>query len=69
MQLFDRGGEAVLHYEYRMPFAEWFHRYPAGEEISGPGSGLFRPGPIPLDGMPTDERASASGRESPDRGR
>ncbi|MGJ3561439.1 hypothetical protein ACR6C2_37055 [Streptomyces sp. INA 01156] len=46
-----------------MPFAEWFHRYPAGEETSGPGSGLFRPGPIPLDGMPTDETASASGRD------
>ncbi|MCX5173438.1 SMI1/KNR4 family protein [Streptomyces antibioticus] len=44
--------------EYRMSFAEWLYRYLIGEDMSGPNSAVFYPGPVQLRHLPMtpDER-------------
>ncbi|TGZ12773.1 hypothetical protein DV517_68570 [Streptomyces sp. S816] len=44
--------DAQDFYEYRMSFAEWLYRYLAGEDMFGPGSAAFYPGPVVFESMP-----------------
>ncbi|SDT83439.1 SMI1 / KNR4 family (SUKH-1) [Streptomyces sp. TLI_053] len=39
-------------YEYRMSFAEWLYRYLIGEDMVGPNSSTFYPGPVLLEPLP-----------------
>ncbi|WP_165986649.1 SMI1/KNR4 family protein [Streptomyces sp. YIM 98790] len=50
---FDRDEDEF--YEYRMDFGEWLYRYLVGEDMFGPGSAVFYPGPVKLDRWPTGE--------------
>ncbi|MDX2811894.1 SMI1/KNR4 family protein [Streptomyces sp. PA03-5A] len=44
--------------EHRVSFAEWLHRYLIGEDMTGPNSSAFYPGPVRLEHLPMapDER-------------
>ncbi|MFE9173318.1 SMI1/KNR4 family protein [Streptomyces kebangsaanensis] len=48
-------GDEQDFYEYQMPFSEWLHRYLTGEDMFGPGSAVFYPGPVVFESMPTTE--------------
>ncbi|MEV7595786.1 SMI1/KNR4 family protein [Kitasatospora sp. NPDC089797] len=39
-------------YEYRMSFTEWLYRYLIGEDMVGPNSSAFYPGPVLLEPLP-----------------
>lgn len=54
--------------EYRMSFAEWLYRYLIGEDMAGPNSAAFYPGPVQMQLLPmsADERPALS--YGPDRG-
>ncbi|MEU3949620.1 SMI1/KNR4 family protein [Streptomyces sp. NPDC029526] len=67
-RLFACNGDEALYYEYRMPFPEWLHRYLVGEDMFGPGSGVFYPGPIVLESMPMSATDPMVRRKGPDRG-
>lgn len=45
-------GDEQDFYEYRMPFGEWLYRYLTGEDMPGPGSAVFYPGPVVFESMP-----------------
>ncbi|MGF0175933.1 hypothetical protein ACQF36_37355 [Streptomyces sp. Marseille-Q5077] len=36
-----------------MSFAEWLYRYLIGEDMAGPNSSAFYPGPVKLEHLPT----------------
>ncbi|MFE4334433.1 hypothetical protein ACFRQM_35035 [Streptomyces sp. NPDC056831] len=38
--------------EHWMPFAEWLHRYLIGDDMTGPNSSAFYPGPVKLEHLP-----------------
>lgn len=44
--------------EHRMSFSEWLYRYLIGEDMAGPNSSAFYPGPVKLQHLPmsADER-------------
>ncbi|WP_258044471.1 SMI1/KNR4 family protein [Streptomyces sp. SM11] len=39
-------------FEYAMGFSEWLYRYLAGEDVFGPNSSYFYPGPVALQDLP-----------------
>ncbi|MEU3255999.1 SMI1/KNR4 family protein [Streptomyces sp. NPDC006997] len=49
--LFVENGEGEF-FEYSMGFAEWLWRWLVGEEMAGPGSSAFYPGPVALQDLP-----------------
>ncbi|TLQ48360.1 hypothetical protein FEF34_20950 [Streptomyces marianii] len=55
-------------FEYAMGFAEWLYRYLVGEDMAGPETSSFYPGPVILRDLPMmpDERPPT--RRGPDRG-
>ncbi|WP_432124428.1 SMI1/KNR4 family protein [Streptomyces sp. C10-9-1] len=63
----SNGDEPVL-YDYRVDFAEWFHRYLIGEPMFGPGSEAFYEGPVVLESMPLKEGDEVRVWYGPDRG-
>jgi hypothetical protein len=67
-RLFSCGGDEALYYEYDMPFTEWLHQYLVGEDMFGPGSGVFYAGPILFESMPTSETEPLTSWEGPERG-
>ncbi|WP_171110466.1 MULTISPECIES: SMI1/KNR4 family protein [Streptomyces] len=38
--------------EHRLSFTEWLHRYLIGEDMTGPNSSAFYPGPVKLQHLP-----------------
>ncbi|MFG3397905.1 SMI1/KNR4 family protein [Streptomyces parvus] len=60
-------GDEQNFYEYRMPFAEWIYRYLAGENMLGPNSGVFSPGPIMLESMPMNPEERSETWYGPER--
>ncbi|AUY53617.1 SMI1/KNR4 family protein [Streptomyces sp. CB01881] len=54
-------------YEYEMGFAEWLYRYLAGEDMIGPGSGVFYPGPVLIEDLPRSPGDRVVERRGPDR--
>ncbi|GAA2810822.1 hypothetical protein GCM10010441_39320 [Kitasatospora paracochleata] len=55
-------------YEYRMSFAEWLYRYLIGEDVIGPNSSAFYPGPVLLDRLPMSPGDRTVRTYGPDRG-
>ncbi|MFG3002241.1 SMI1/KNR4 family protein [Streptomyces sp. NPDC048340] len=39
-------------FTYAMSFSEWLYRYLIGEDMSGPNSSYFHPGPVQLESLP-----------------
>ncbi|MFB7621025.1 SMI1/KNR4 family protein [Kitasatospora sp. NPDC056181] len=71
----DRSGQricAVKHdgswFEYRMSFSEWLYRYLVGEDMVGPNSSAFYPGPVLLELLPMSTYDRPAPRYGPDRG-
>ncbi|MFK0173926.1 SMI1/KNR4 family protein [Streptomyces sp. NPDC090306] len=54
--------------EHSMSFAEWLYRHLAGEDMSGPSSGAFYPGPVPLQRLPMSACDRPEPWYGPDRG-
>ncbi|MFD7335732.1 SMI1/KNR4 family protein [Streptomyces violascens] len=54
--------------EYRMSFAEWLYRYLIGEDMAGPNSSAFYPGPVKLEHLPMSADERPEPRYGPDRG-
>lgn len=42
-------------YRYDMTFSEWLYRYLSGEDMAGPNSSAFYPGPVRFDALPGAE--------------
>lgn len=51
-----------------MGFAEWIYRYLIGEEMAGPGSSAFYPGPVSLRDLPMAPEDRPAVRHGPARG-
>ncbi|MFD4907543.1 SMI1/KNR4 family protein [Kitasatospora purpeofusca] len=71
----DRTGHricAVDHdgywYEYRMSFSEWLYRYLVGENMVGPNSSAFYPGPVLLEPLPMSPDDRPAPMYGPERG-
>ncbi|MEU9091500.1 SMI1/KNR4 family protein [Streptomyces sp. NPDC048428] len=54
--------------EHRMCFAEWLCRYLIGEDMSGPNSAAFYPGPVQLRHLPMSADERPEPWDGPDRG-
>jgi hypothetical protein len=54
--------------EHRMSFAEWLYRYLIGEDMSGPNSAAFYPGPVKLERLPMSADERTEPWYGPDRG-
>ncbi|WP_406359536.1 SMI1/KNR4 family protein [Streptomyces sp. NBC_00715] len=54
--------------EHRMSFAEWLYRYLIGEDMSGPNSAAFNPGPVKLERLPMSPGERTKPWYGPDRG-
>lgn len=54
--------------EYRMTFAEWLYRYLIGEDMTGPNSSAFYPGPVQLMYLPMSPGERTQLRYGPPRG-
>ncbi|MFF7453188.1 SMI1/KNR4 family protein [Kitasatospora sp. NPDC008115] len=63
---FSSDGEGF--HEYDFGFAEWLYRYLAGEEVLGPGSATFHPGPLLIEDLPRSPGDRVVDRRGPDRG-
>lgn len=50
-RIFTDGGDGEF-FEYSMSFAEWLYRYLIGEDMVGPGSSAFYPGPVKMQRLP-----------------
>lgn len=71
----DRTGRricAVDHdgswYEYRISFSEWLYRYLVGEDMVGPNSSVFYPGPVLLEPLPMSPGDRPAPMYGPERG-
>ncbi|MFE2488275.1 SMI1/KNR4 family protein [Streptomyces mirabilis] len=54
--------------EHRMSFAEWLYRYLIGEDMTGPNSATFCPGPVQLQRLPMSAGDRPEPWYGPDRG-
>lgn len=61
-------GDEQDFYEYRMSFSEWLYRYLIGEDMFGPESGVFYPGPVVFESMPMSESERSTKWFGPPRG-
>ncbi|MEV1007134.1 SMI1/KNR4 family protein [Streptomyces sp. NPDC049881] len=55
-------------YEHAMDFSEWLFRYLAGEDVVGPNSAAFYPGPIKFKSLPMSRDDRGTTWYGPDRG-
>jgi len=55
-------------YEYRIGFAEWLYRFLVGEDMAGPNSSAFYPGPVVLEPLPMSQGDRPAAFHGPDRG-
>ncbi|GLW69688.1 hypothetical protein Kpho02_19870 [Kitasatospora phosalacinea] len=53
--------------EYEMGFSEWLHRYLVGEDMFGPRSGVFHPGPLMIEALPEAPGDAVTARRGPAR--
>ncbi|HET6353473.1 hypothetical protein [Streptomyces sp.] len=51
-----------------MSFAEWLYRYLIGEDMAGPNSSAFYPGPVQLRRLPMTADERSEPWSGPDRG-
>lgn len=55
-------------YRYDMSFAEWLYRYLIGEDMAGPNSSAFYPGPVTLQRLPMTAGERPQPWHGPNRG-
>ena len=55
-------------FEYSFSFAEWLYLWLIGEEVAGPGSSAFYPGPVALRDLPMTPDERPATRYGPPRG-
>jgi hypothetical protein len=55
-------------FEYSMTFSEWLYRWLIGEDVTGPNSSAFYPGPVALQDLPMTPDERPDRRYGPDRG-
>ncbi|GAA1916604.1 hypothetical protein GCM10009716_27220 [Streptomyces sodiiphilus] len=55
-------------YEYRFTFSEWLYRYLVGEDMIGPNSAAFYPGPVHFRRLPMSPEDKSVTWVGPDRG-
>ncbi|MFE1437423.1 SMI1/KNR4 family protein [Streptomyces sp. NPDC058739] len=60
-------GDEQDFFEYAMPFAEWLYRYLSGEDMFGPGSAVFYPGPVVFESLPMSEMEGSRSWYGPER--
>ncbi|MEU9171901.1 SMI1/KNR4 family protein [Streptomyces sp. NPDC048420] len=60
------GDEQDFH-EYRISFSEWLYRYLLGEDMFGPDSSVFYPGPVVFESMPMTATERSITWRGPDR--
>ncbi|WP_416985752.1 SMI1/KNR4 family protein [Streptomyces sp. T028] len=65
--LFIENGEGEF-FEYSFSFAEWLYLWLIGEEVAGPGSSAFYPGPVALQDLPMTPDERPATRYGPPRG-
>ncbi|MFE2287469.1 SMI1/KNR4 family protein [Streptomyces sp. NPDC059443] len=65
--LFIEDGDGEF-FEYSMSFSEWLYRYLAGEDMAGPNSSYFYPGPVELESRPMSQGGEVVRWYGPDRG-
>ncbi|MFG2694105.1 SMI1/KNR4 family protein [Kitasatospora sp. NPDC048407] len=53
--------------EYEMGFSEWLYRYLMGEDMLGPRSGVFYPGPLVIEDLPKSPGDAVTARRGPAR--
>ncbi|MEU5051887.1 SMI1/KNR4 family protein [Streptomyces sp. NPDC021096] len=66
-RLFVDDGEGEF-FEYSISFSEWLYRYLVGEDMAGPNSSAFYPGPVKLEGRPMSYGDETAVWYGPDRG-
>ncbi|MFE5709624.1 SMI1/KNR4 family protein [Streptomyces sp. NPDC056501] len=54
--------------QHRMSFVEWLYRYLTGEDMAGPNSSAFHPGPVQLQRLPMTAAERPESQQGPDRG-
>ncbi|MFI5672778.1 hypothetical protein [Streptomyces sp. NPDC051704] len=54
--------------QYDMSFAEWLYRYLIGEDMAGPNTAAFHPGPVQLRRPPMAAGKRPDPWSGPDRG-
>ncbi|MFI5756282.1 SMI1/KNR4 family protein [Streptomyces sp. NPDC051569] len=64
--IFVENGDGEF-YGYSMSFAEWLCRYLSGEDVNGPNSAIFYPGPVKFTSLPMDPGESEVVRFGPER--
>lgn len=55
-------------YSYAMGFSEWLYRYLIGEDMTGPNSASFYPGPVEMEYLPMRDGEVTTPFQGPDRG-
>lgn len=55
-------------WRYDMSFAEWLYRYLIGEDMGGPNSSAFYPGPVKLQRLPMTAGERPEPWHGPNRG-
>ena len=65
--VYNGGGRNSFH-QYNMTFSEWLYRYLTGEEVAGPGSSAFYPGPVRFERLPVEPGGQIETWFGPDRG-
>ncbi|MFJ9121898.1 SMI1/KNR4 family protein [Streptomyces sp. NPDC102394] len=55
-------------FEYAMTFSEWLYRWLIGEDVAGPNSSAFYPGPVALRDLPMTPGEQPEERYGPPRG-
>ncbi|MFF4837051.1 SMI1/KNR4 family protein [Streptomyces sp. NPDC001315] len=61
-------GDELDFYEYRMSFSEWLYWYLSGDDMFGPDSAVFYPGPIVFESLPMTESERSTKWYGPGRG-
>ncbi|MEU4266809.1 SMI1/KNR4 family protein [Streptomyces sp. NPDC026092] len=61
----DGDGEFSM---YSMSLSEWLYRYLVGEDMAGPNSSYFYPGPVVLESRPMEPDEEIVRRHGPERG-
>jgi hypothetical protein len=67
-RLLTCGGNEKDFYEYQLSFSEWMYRYLVGEDMFGPDSAVFYPGPVVFESLPMGEDDPFLTWHGPERG-
>ncbi|MEV0036861.1 SMI1/KNR4 family protein [Streptomyces sp. NPDC050804] len=64
--IFAERGDGEFHH-YPVSFAEWLYRHLAGEDMTGPNSSVFHPGPVKFANLPMSSADPETEWSGPDR--